>query len=186
MPAAIHWDDVEGARRTVGHLDSTWYDLGSAAGSQDVGVRRIRIEPGAWSTPAHVEHGEEEIFYVMGGSGLSWQDEGPGQPATYEVGQGDCIVHVATQQLHTLYAGSDGLESWRSGSGCRGGRVASARRRRLGRRHLGERRRGALAVGAGGGRRAPELPAEPSPRPATIVNAPDVPATTRDGATVAR
>ena len=21
MPAAVHWDDVEGARRTVGHLD---------------------------------------------------------------------------------------------------------------------------------------------------------------------
>ena len=77
MPAAVHWDDVEGARRTVGHLDGTWFDLGSAAGSREVGVQRIRVEPGAWSTPAHVEHGEEEIFYVLGGSGVSWQDPDP-------------------------------------------------------------------------------------------------------------
>ncbi|MGH3075555.1 MAG: hypothetical protein ACRDQC_11535, partial [Gaiellales bacterium] len=85
MAAAVHWDDVEGARRTVGHLDGTWFDLGSAAGSREVGVQRIRVEPGAWSTPAHVEHGEEEIFYVLGGSGVSWQDPGPGEAATFEV-----------------------------------------------------------------------------------------------------
>ena len=65
MPTAVHWDDVEGSRRTAGHLDSTWFDLGSAAGSRDVGVSRIRIEPGGWSTPAHVVHGEEESFYVL-------------------------------------------------------------------------------------------------------------------------
>ncbi len=187
MPAAIHWDDVVGARRTVGHLDSTWYDLGSAAGSQDVGVRRIRIEPGGWSTPAHVEHGEEEIFYVMGGSGLSWQDEGPGQPATYEVGQGDCIVHVATHQLHTLNAGSDGLEvlafgervldggAWLPRAGVAWVCVTWA--------SVGEEPSPWEREADAG---PPELPAEPSPRPATIVHAPDVPATTRDGATVSR
>jgi len=64
VPAAIHWDDVEGRRRTVGHLDSTWWDLGSAAGSHDVGVNRIRVEPGAWSTPAHVEHGAIEVDLI--------------------------------------------------------------------------------------------------------------------------
>src|SRR6266508_6484651 len=105
MPALIHWDDVEGRRQTVGHLDGTWYDLGSAAGSRDIGDTRLRVEPGKWSTPAHVEHGEEEIFYVLDGSGLSWQAEDPDEPSTYEVGPGDCLVHVAMEQLHTLRAG---------------------------------------------------------------------------------
>ena len=70
MPAAVHWDDVEGARRTVGHLDGTWFDLGSAAGSREVGVQRIRVEPGAWSTPAHVEHGEAVLGDLVPLDGL--------------------------------------------------------------------------------------------------------------------
>ena len=68
-------------------------------------MRRIEIEPGRWSTPAHVELAEEEIFYVLGGSGLSWQD---GQ--TYEVGVGDCLVHPIEEQAHTLRAGAGGLD----------------------------------------------------------------------------
>jgi uncharacterized cupin superfamily protein len=187
MPAAVHWDDVEGARRTVGHLDSTWFDLGSAAGSEEVGLSRIRVEPGGWSTPAHVEHGEEEIFYVLAGSGLSWQDEGPGQPATYEIGAGDCLVHVAVGELHTLHAGPDGLDVLAFGQRALTGGAWLAR--------AGVAWVGATwaAVGeepspwereAAAG--APELPAQPSPRPSTIVKAADVPPKPRDGATVAR
>ena len=187
MPAAIHWDDVEGQRRTVGHLDSTWWDLGSAAGSHDVGVSRIRVEPGAWSTPAHVEHGEEEIFYVLAGSGLSWQDQGPGRPATYEVGPGDCLVHVTVGELHTLNAGTDGIDvlafgqraigmgAWlpRAGVAWVGATWAS----------VGEEPSPWEREAAAG---APDLPPDVSPRPATIVHAPDVPAKTRNGATVSR
>ena len=69
-----HWDEVEGERAEVGHLASVWYDLGEAAGAVTVGLQRIRIDPGKWSTPAHVELAEEEIFYVLAGSGLSWQE----------------------------------------------------------------------------------------------------------------
>jgi uncharacterized cupin superfamily protein len=51
-------------------------------------------------------HGdEEEIFYVLGGSALSWQDG-----RTYEVGPGDCLVHRASAEQHTLVAGADGLD----------------------------------------------------------------------------
>src|SRR5436190_1548087 len=187
MPAAVHWDDVEGTRRTVGHLDSTWFDLGSAAGSRDVGVSRIRVEPGAWSTPAHVEHGEEEIFYVLAGSGLSWQDSAPGEPSTYEVGPGDCLVHVTNGELHSLHAGPNGIDvlafgeralgmgAWlpRAGVAWVGVTWAS----------VGEEPSPWEREAAAG---PPGLPAEVSPRPATIVNAEDVPAETRDGATVAR
>ena len=187
MPAAVHWDDVEGNRRAVGHLDATWFDLGSAAGSREVGVSRIRVEPGGWSTPAHVEHGEEEIFYILGGSGLSWQDEGPGEPRTYEVAAGDCIVHVATHQLHTLQAGPDGLDvlafgqrvlsggAWLPRAGVAWVGVTWAT--------VGEEPSPWEREAAAG---APQLPADPSPRPATIVSALDAPAESRDGATVAR
>ena len=44
---------------------------------------RIDVDAGSWSTPAHVEGAAEEIFYVLDGSGLSWQDG-----AVYEVGAG--------------------------------------------------------------------------------------------------
>jgi uncharacterized cupin superfamily protein len=187
MSAAVHWDDVEGSRRTAGHLDSTWFDLGSAAGTQDVGVQRIRVEPGGWSTPAHVEHGEEEIFYVLGGSGLSWQDEGPGEPRTYEIRPDDCIVHVTFGELHTLHAGPDGLDVLAFGQRALGSGAWLAR---AGIAWVGptwtsvgeEPAPWAREAAAG----APALPDAPSPRPANIVNAADVPAETRDGATVAR
>jgi uncharacterized cupin superfamily protein len=187
MPAAVHWDDVEGARRTVGHLDGTWFDLGSAAGSREVGVRRIRVEPAAWSTPAHVEHGEEEIFYVLGGSGVSWQDPGPGEAATFEVGPGDCLVHVANGELHTLNAGPDGLDVLAFGERARGQGAWLARAGvswvGVTWASVGEEPSPWEREAAAG---APELPAAPSPRPTSIVNADAVAAETRDGATVAR
>jgi uncharacterized cupin superfamily protein len=101
----VHWDDVEGERFAVGHIDATWHDLGSAAGSRRIGVNRVRIEPGAWPTPAHRENAEEEISFVLSGSGLSWQDG-----VVYEVRAGDCLVHLAGREAHTLRAGADGLE----------------------------------------------------------------------------
>jgi uncharacterized cupin superfamily protein len=100
-----NWNDVAGERLEEGHLAGTWYDLGGAAGTQAVGVTRIQIEPGRWSTPAHVELDEEEIFFVLAGSGLSWQDGN-----TYEVRAGDCIVHRVAHEAHTLHAGDDGLD----------------------------------------------------------------------------
>jgi uncharacterized cupin superfamily protein len=99
-----HWDDVEPRRREAGHLAGTWRDLGSAVGTRGVGVQRVDLDPGRWSTPAHVEGGSEEIFYVLEGSGLSWQDG-----AVYEVGPGDCLVHLPHREAHTLRAGEDGL-----------------------------------------------------------------------------
>jgi uncharacterized cupin superfamily protein len=98
-------DAVEGVRREVGHLRSTWYDLGQAAGSRDVGLCRIVVEPRGWSTPAHVHAAEEEIFYVLAGDGLLWQDG-----ETFAVGPGDCIVHRPGSAAHTLRGGADGLD----------------------------------------------------------------------------
>ena len=105
MKHVAHWDDVEPYRRDIGHIAGDWYDLGRAAESVDVGLKRIRVDPGKWSTPAHAEGAEEEIFFVLGGSGISWQDG-----EVYEVGEGDVLVHLPEKQSHTLRAGADGLD----------------------------------------------------------------------------
>ena len=109
MPAVAHWDDVEPDRREEGHLAAAWRDLGGAAGSASVGVQRIEIDPGRWSTPAHAEGSEEEIFFVLDGSGISWQLTADGA-AAYEVRVGDCLVHLPEGEAHTLRAGADGLD----------------------------------------------------------------------------
>jgi uncharacterized cupin superfamily protein len=105
MRHVAHWDDVEVRHRDTGHLAGNWFDLGSAAGSVGVGVQRIQVDAGKWTTPAHAEGAEEEIFFVLGGSGISWQDG-----EAYEVGEGDCLVHLPEEQVHTMRAGPDGLE----------------------------------------------------------------------------
>ncbi len=61
--------------------------------------------PGERAMPVHVHADEEELFYVLGGSGLSWQ-----AGRVYRVGAGDCIVHRAGGEAHTIVAGDDGLE----------------------------------------------------------------------------
>lgn len=101
----VHWDDLEGRRVDAGALTSTWFDLGMAGGSVTTGLRRVRVGAGHRSTPAHAHDAEEEVFYVLGGDGLLWQDG-----ATCSVGPGDCIVHVAEGLPHTLIAGEAGLD----------------------------------------------------------------------------
>jgi uncharacterized cupin superfamily protein len=100
-----HWDDVPKRRSEHDEVGSTWTLLGEAVGTRNVGINRIAIDPARRSTPAHVHQGEEEIFFVLGGSGLSWQD---GQ--TFAVGKDDCLVHRAGSEAHTLIAGLDGLD----------------------------------------------------------------------------
>lgn len=99
-----HWDELSWSRRESGHIAGSWQSLPGDL-SVTVGVQRVRIDPGRWSTPAHVENSEEEIVYVLAGTGLSWQDG-----ACYEIGAGDCVVHLARTEAHTLRAGADGLE----------------------------------------------------------------------------
>jgi uncharacterized cupin superfamily protein len=96
---------VEPRRAELGHIAGNWRNLGRAAGSVGAGVTRIDVDPGKWSTPAHCHLAEEEIFYVLRGSGLLWQEE-----QVHEIGSGDCLVFRAAEQVHTLHAGPEGLE----------------------------------------------------------------------------
>jgi uncharacterized cupin superfamily protein len=171
-----HIDEVEEIEVAVGHLQGRWSALGQAAGSVGVGVSRIQVPAGGWSTPAH-DHGvEEELFYVRGGRGLSWH-----KSETFEIGEGDCILYPPRRGHHTLHA-LDDLDVLAFGP-----RVydESARFPRLGASMIGSRYVESVDGTTEGlptqyVREAelgpPELP-EPSPRPATIVNVRGVEAT---------
>ena len=104
-----HWDEVQSVRRKRGHIAGTWRSL-SGADSHTVGVKRITVDPGMWSTPLHLEGSEEEIFYVLEGSGISVQSEDGETLEACEVGSGDCLVYLALEHAHTLQAGDDGLD----------------------------------------------------------------------------
>ena len=103
-----HWDDVDAVQRESGHISGRWQAL-TGERSEWVGVKRIRIAPGMWSTPLHLEGAEEEIFFVLDGSGVSVQGDGSNE-AAYAVGPGDCLVHLALEHAHTLQAGPEGLD----------------------------------------------------------------------------
>ncbi|MEX2211215.1 MAG: cupin domain-containing protein [Gaiellaceae bacterium] len=100
-----HWDEVERERLDSGEIQAWARDLGTAAGTVDVGVTRFELDPGHRSSPVHIELAEEEIFYVLAGSGLLWQNE-----ETHEIGAGDCVVALASEHMHAFVAGDDGLD----------------------------------------------------------------------------
>src|SRR5919201_156718 len=99
-----HWDDVECRRREVGDMRATFRRLGAAAGASVVGVARIDVDPGCRAGPVHVHGSEEEIFFVLEGSGLAWIDG-----AVHDIGRHDTIVYLANGPEHTVIAGSEGL-----------------------------------------------------------------------------
>lgn len=89
----------------LGHIKGVWRDLGREAGTRNVGLRRIEVAEGSFSTPVHEHGADEEIFFVLGGEGLLWQDGD-----TYEVRAQDCIVHRPKRGAHTLRGGRGGLD----------------------------------------------------------------------------
>jgi uncharacterized cupin superfamily protein len=175
-----HWDDVAPQRVDHGQLASNRYDLGTAAGSLNVGVKRLRVDAGTLASPVHIEHDEEEIFFVLGGSALSWQDG-----TTYEVGEGDCLVHLAGGATHTMLAGDDGLDVLAFGERSYPSTTYLPRAGII-------RVEQNVAVLEGPsafereGMQPPLDTAPPSPRPRSIVNAGDIDGDLRSGATVAR
>jgi uncharacterized cupin superfamily protein len=99
-----HWDEVERERRDIGDIRATFRALGEAAGADAVGVSLIDVEPGCRPGPVHQHGSEEEIFFVLAGSGLAWLDG-----AVHEIGVGDTVVYLASGPEHTVIAGPDGL-----------------------------------------------------------------------------
>ena len=100
-----HWDEVETHRRAKGEMDASWQWLGNAAGTGGVGVNRVQVAPGRLPTPPHSHGASEELYFVLGGSGLAWQDG-----AVHEVRPLDCVIHRADEMEHTFVGGPEGLE----------------------------------------------------------------------------
>jgi uncharacterized cupin superfamily protein len=100
-----HWDEVEAHGRAKGEMDASWQWLGNAAGTRGVGVNRVRVAPGKLPTPPHSHGASEELYFVLAGSGLAWQDG-----EVHDVRPLDCVIHRADEMEHTFVAGPDGLE----------------------------------------------------------------------------
>jgi uncharacterized cupin superfamily protein len=169
-PPLVNLGDLEARTVEIGHLRADWTFVGSAAGCVDIGVRRLQVRPGFFSTPQHVHAHDEETFFVLGGSGLSVQDD-----KAYEVRAGDCIVHVEASEAHTLKAGDGGLDVLVFGVTRE--RSSGARLPRVG---MTWSARSWFETGAGKSpfeREAelgpPDVP-DPSPRPASVVNVDEV------------
>jgi len=180
-----HWDDVESVRRERGHICGDWQALTGDA-SDWIGVQRIQVAPEKWSTPLHLEGAEEEIFFVLGGSGLSVQRVGSRDEA-FEIGSGDCLVHLALVHAHTLQAGAEGLDVLAFGERSY---AANTLLPRAGVSWLGPTwvLEGAPDDHPWKREAAAGPPTVPlvGERPARVVNVADVPLGERDGATVAR
>ena len=181
-----HFDDAPARAYDLGHLRGCWTMLGDAAGSETVGVRRIQLPAGGWSTPVH-DHGRaEEIFYVLAGTGVSWHNG-----HTAAIGAGDCILYLPRRGGHTLHS-DEGLDVLAFGTREFDEALALPR---LGLSMAG--RRGVESIPPPGDgtplqhvREAelgpPEMPATPGERPGTIVNVADVPAERVERPRVAR
>ncbi|MDQ3508078.1 MAG: cupin domain-containing protein [Actinomycetota bacterium] len=64
--------NIEDATEDVwseGRFASRTKDLGRAAGSERLGLRKEVISPGRQSAPEHAHYAEEEMFIVLGGRG---------------------------------------------------------------------------------------------------------------------
>jgi uncharacterized cupin superfamily protein len=182
-----HWDEARTWRGERGHIAGTWWSL-TGRNSRRVGLKRIQVDPGKWSTPLHLEGSEEEIFYVLGGSGVSVQWEREGDPVGYEVAAGDCLLHLALENAHTLQAGPEGLDVLAFGQRTYAEGITWLPR--AGVAWLGETW---APVGAEEDhpwtREAAAGPAELgelAPRPSTIVHVPDLEPLERDTATIGR
>ena len=114
MPALpiIHRDDVPAHSVELGDIAFDRRRIGAAAGSAHIGASLYTVGPGARQMPVHVHGDEEEIFFVLGGDGLSWQDD-----TACRVARGDAVVQRPQAAAHTFLAGSDGLELLAFGSG---------------------------------------------------------------------
>lgn len=178
----IHHDDVEPRLRERGHIGGEWRFISDAAGSVGIGAKWCRLPAGRWSTPVHVHGNEEEIFYVVSGSGLAWIDG-----KTYSVGPGDCLSFLPKFEAHSLRAGDDGLEYLVFGEREKGSADLLPR--------AGVFWLGAKWVDAGDDRHPwerelaagePECPEPESERPSFVVNLADVEEFERETETIGR
>ena len=100
-----HWDEIEAVDVRVGTIGGERQALGEAVGTSRFGVNRMRLAPGNRTAAVHTHGQSEEIFYVLAGGGVLWQN---GTTARLE--PGDCVVQRRRENAHVLVAGEEGLD----------------------------------------------------------------------------
>jgi uncharacterized cupin superfamily protein len=164
-----HWDDIEWTEIDRGPLQGRRQRLGAAAGAARAGLSRYRLGPGERAMPVHVHADEEELFYLLEGAGLSWQDG-----RVHRVAAGDCMVHLAGGAAHTIVASDEGLEVLAFSSGSDTGMTWLPRANAwwMGPRWLPSDGPNPFVLEAAAGEL--ELPDPEPDRPSTIVNLADI------------
>lgn len=103
MRELSHWDDAPTDDEDLGTIGGTWSFLGEAVAAVRLGVNRVRLEAGKVASPQHAE--DEEVFYILAGSGWSVQEDG-----CFAIAAGDVVYYRAYEVAHTVVAGDEGLD----------------------------------------------------------------------------
>ena len=103
MRELSHWDDAETETSDLDTIGGVEQWLSGAVGCPRLGASRLQIPAGKAATPQHAE--DEELFYVLGGSGWSVQEDG-----CFAIAAGDVVYYRAFEVAHTVVAGVDGIE----------------------------------------------------------------------------
>lgn len=111
-PNLVQLDELPELVIDNGDLRGRRTRVGPAAGAVRAGLSRYRLNAGERAMPVHVHADEEDLFYVLRGSGLSWQGG-----RTYRVAEGDLLVHHPRGAPHTIAGGDGGLDVLAFGSG---------------------------------------------------------------------
>lgn len=102
MSEVAHWDDALSDTQDLGVIGNTETWLSGAVDARRLGVSRYEVPAGKAASPQHAE--DEEIFFVLSGSGWSMEDD-----RCHAIGPGDVVHYPAYEPAHTVVAGDEGL-----------------------------------------------------------------------------
>lgn len=107
----VRLDDAPATEVAHGDVVRERRDLGTALGSDRIGLKHLRIAPHGLSAPPHCHSHEEEAFVVLSGSGTLELWDQHHRIAEHPVAAGDAHARPpATGVSHAFRAGPDGLE----------------------------------------------------------------------------
>ena len=187
-PSAItHWDDARNWRGEKGHIAGTWYSLtGSGRARSESRASRSTRACGRHRSTSKAPRRRSSTSSAAPGSPFSSRARATRSATTWP--EGDCLVHLALENAHTLQAGPEGLDVLAFGQRVYAPGVTWLPR--AGVAWLGETW---APVGAEDDHpwtreaaAGPPSVEETSERPSTIVNVADLDPVERDGATVGR
>ena len=100
-----HWDAVQARAFAKGELRGSRRRLGPAMGAERAGLSRYEAAPGERPMPLHTHADEEEILFVVRGSGITTDGE-----RSWAIAAGDTVAHPAGGPPHTYVAGDGSLD----------------------------------------------------------------------------